>query len=447
MDPAASSVPSASSAPERGLGGFLFLWFGQLVSSAGSQMTRFALILWAYEQTGQATSLALLGFSLFAPVLLLSPFAGALVDRFDRRRLLLGSSLLSAGFSLSLLVLAASGLMRVWHLYIAGVVTGAVQAVAFPAFSAAITLLVPPRQYGRASGMWGLAQSLAAILAPPLAALLLPRIGLSGVLILDIGSFGVAIATLWAVRIPSPAPAPSGGTGSARDRYTESLLAGFRYFAERRGARSLQLFFFFANLLGALSPILLAPAVLARSGGDQLALGLVQSAFGLGGVTGGVLLAVWGGPRRKVPAILAAVFLSTGVGQFALGLGQRPWTWAAAAFCIALFLPVINGLSLAIWQARIPAELQGRAFAAARLIAQLPLVCVFLLAGPLADRVFEPALEPGGALSARLGWLVGQGDGAGMGLMFLLSGGLGALVALTGFLTPAVRDAEEHWDG
>jgi hypothetical protein len=170
----------------------------------------------------------------------------------------------------------------------------------------------------------------------------------------------------------------------------------------------------------------------------------VQSALGVGGVVGGLILSLWGGPRRRVHGVLLGMAGGSLLGEVMMGLGRSLPVWALAAFVTAFFLPFINGSNQAIWQAKVPPDVQGRVFAVRRLIAQLAAPLSMLLAGPLADYLFEPAMAPGGALAPVLGDLLGVGPGAGMRLMFVISGVLGASVALLGYLFPAIREAEDR---
>jgi MFS family permease len=168
----------------------------------------------------------------------------------------------------------------------------------------------------------------------------------------------------------------------------------------------------------------------------------VQSAIGIGGLAGGTVLGIWGGPKRRIHGILLGLTLVT-LGMLLLGLGQTAVFWVPAAFFTVFFVPIINGSSQAIWQSKVAPDVQGRVFAARGMIAQVGAPVSMLLAGFLADQVFEPFMVPGGAGPSLFGWLVGSGPGAGMSLMFVIAGALGMLVGLGGYLFPAVRNVED----
>lgn len=431
-----------------GMRAFIVIWAGQLMSLLGTSMTQFALTIWAWEfvtrirPTGDpATAMALVGFFNFAPQVLLSPVAGALVDRWNRKLVMMLSDLAAGLATIAVFLLYAAGSLELWHLYLAGAFTGAFQSFQFPAYSAAISTMVPKTQYTRANALMGLAESASGIAAPPLAAALLAIIGIGGVLLIDIISFLAAIGALLFVFIPQPPPSAEGA--AARGGLRQEITFGFHYIFRRPSLLGLQLVFLGGNLLGSFGFALLAPMILSRSGGSEAALGLVQAALGVGGVVGGLLLATWGGPKRRVHGVLGGHMLEALLGITLLGLGMNLGIWVLAAFFSSFFIPIINGANQSIWQSKVPPDIQGKVFAARRMIAQITGPVGFVLAGPLADRLFEPAMRPDGALAAALGPAFGTGPGSGMAVMFVLAGFLAALVGLSGYLVRAVRNAED----
>ena len=327
------------------------------------------------------------------------------------------------------------------HLYVLGAWSGAFSAFQFPAYSAAISTMLPPKQYARASGMLALADAISGIAAPVLAGLLLAVIGVAGIFVIDIVTFTVAIAALLAVAIPQPPPSAEGL--AARGTLRRDALYGFRFILMRPALLRLQLLFTAVNFTATFGMVVAAPMVLARTGSDQLALASVHSAMGAGGVLGGLLLSVWGGPRRRIHGVLVGMAAGGLLGTLPLGLAQSlPW-WMAAAFVNAATIPLLNGSNQAIWQSKVPPDVQGRVFAARRFIAQATAPLAMLLAGPVADRWLEPALAPGGALAATFGPWVGTGPGAGMGLMLVAAGLAAGAIGISGYLQPIVRRVED----
>jgi hypothetical protein len=171
-------------------------------------------------------------------------------------------------------------------------------------------------------------------------------------------------------------------------------------------------------------------------------LATVQSASAVGGVIGGAALTAWGGPRRKVDGVLLGMVSTSLFGTVVLGLGRSLPVWAVGGFLTMVFLPMLNGSNQAIWQSKVPPSLQGRVFSTRLIIAQVTAPIAMLASGPLADRVFGPAMLASGSLAPVLGWLTGTGSGAGISLMFVLFGLAGAVAGMAGYLIPSVRNVE-----
>lgn len=417
---------------------FVIIWAGQFLSRIGTAMTRFALLIWAYQQTGAATTVALLGFFGFLPYILLSPVAGVWVDRLDRRKVMLLADLGAGLVTAALLALYFKDALAIWHLYAAEILTAALDAFQGPAYSAATSTLLDKSQYARASGLRSLADDGARVLAPFLAGLLIGWIGVQGVMLIDVVTFFVAVGTLWVVTVPRVRQA----TEEAASFWRE-MRVGFDYIRRRPGLLGMTLHFTGVNFFAALTYFGVMPAmILARTGGDSLALGVVEGALGAAGVAGGLLVAVWGGPRRKIHGVLGATALSFLLGDFLFAVGRGVGVWVVAAVAAAAFIPIIIGSRQAIWQAKVAPEVQGRVFSVDSMVRLSLNPFGYLLAGFLADRLLEPAMLPGGALARLFGPLVGIGPGAGMAVMFLSTATLGCLMSLSGYLFPAIRNVE-----
>ncbi len=430
-----------------GMLGFTIVWAGQMLSLLGTNMTGFALAIWIYGVTAEsfrATAFSLVAFFSFAPLILVSPIAGAIVDRYDRKKIMMLADLAAGLPTVAVLLLFTTGNLQLWHLFVTGALSSSFQAFHFPAYSAAVTMMVHKENYGRASGMLATAQFASGIFAPVAGALVLAVAGLSAVLMIDITTFAVAVSMLLLVHIPRPSTTEAGrkGIGSI---WKESLY-GFRYIYERPSLLGLQLTFFCVNFIATFSNVVLSPMILSRVGdyqAGQIILGSVLSIGGIGGVVGSVVLSVWGGPRRRVRGILFGLVLESLLSTLLIGLGREFYVWAIASFLGLFLLPTINGCSQAIWQTKVAPDVQGRVFATRLLIAQISSPLAMLMAGPLADRVFEPGMKPGGGLSSIFGWLIGTGPGTGMALMFLITGIAGVLIGLGAYTVRAVRNAED----
>jgi MFS transporter, DHA3 family, macrolide efflux protein len=426
----------------QGLRTFLWVWFGSLISFFGTAMTRFALMIWAYQQTGSATTLALLGTANYVPYLLAGPLAGVFVDRHDRRLILLFSDLLAGLVTVSLLLLFLSGNLQIWQLYVAEGLTGLFEAFQVPAYYAAVSVLVPKEQLQRTNGMRALAANGSRVLAPLAAGAVLAWLGISVVMAIDIATFLFSVTVLAVVFIPRPQASQAGE--ASRGSLSFELRSGLAYIRQRPGLMGLLLVLFGMNVLASLTYFSILPAmILARSGRSEWALGIVQSVLGAGGMVGALLLSTWGGAKRRIDNVLAAGAISFLLGDLLFGLGQSVTVWAVAAFFSTVFIPFISGSAQAIWQLKVEQDLQGRVFALKDTLQQVMMPFGYAAGGLLADFVFEPALRPAGSLVQSLGRLVGTGPGAGMGVMFLFTCVIGTLVCLSGYLFPALRNVEK----
>lgn len=425
-----------------GMRGFTIVWIGQLVSLLASAMTGFAIPIWAYEKTESATALALAGFFFVAPMLAISPIAGALVDRHNRKLMMMLSDLAAGLATLVIFILYNQGRLEIWHIYITNAFQGLFHAFQWPAYSAAISTMLPKDQYGRANGMMSLVETAPGIFAPMIAAAAWGLIGLEGILLIDLMTFIFAILVLLMVHIPPPVSTIEGQ--KKQGNLLSEALYGLTYIFSRPSLLGLQLVFLSGNFFHGLAHSIWTPMILARTGSDPATLGLVNSLGAVGGFIGGLAMSAWGGPKRRVHGVLAGWVLSSLLGTVLMGLGRGMLVWATAAFLGSFIAPIINGSNQAIWQSKVPPDLQGRVFSIRRLIAWFISPLAMLLAGPLADRVLEPAMLSGGSLTHTFGSLVGAGPGAGMALLFIFCGFAAAGVGLAGYAYPNVRLAEDR---
>jgi DHA3 family macrolide efflux protein-like MFS transporter len=420
---------------------FVVIWFGQMFSLLGTSMTGFGLTVWAYELTGSATALALVGFFYVTPMLIVSPLAGALVDRSNRKFMMMISDLASGLATISILLLYSTGHLQIWHLYMANAFMGTFQTFQWPAFSAAITTMLPKEQYGRANGLMSLVETGPDILAPILAGALLGVIGLGGILAIDLVTLSIAILTLLSVHVPQPQVTQI-GLESRGSLWKESVF-GFSYILKRPSLLGLQIVFLLGNFFITIAYTLSAPMILARTGNNELALGTVNSIGAIGGVAGAAVLSAWGGPRRKVHGVLSGWGLTGLLGTALLGLGRGIPLWTTSQFFSSFTSPFLNGSNQAIWQSKVAPDVQGRVFSTRRLIAWLSMPLATLVAGPLADQVMEPAMLPGGSLAPLFGPIVGVGPGAGMSLIILFMGLIITVIGFSGYAVPTLRNVEK----
>lgn len=421
----------------QGMRVFLVVWAGQLISTIGSGLTVFALDVWIYQETGSITLFALNMLAYAMPSLLLSPIAGALADRWDRRLLMILSDTGAGLSTLVIAILAFTHHLEVWHIYLATIVNASCGTFQWPAYSAATTLLVPKNQLGRASGMLQIGEATSQLIAPAIAGGILVTVGLQGVILVDFVTFLIAILTLSLVRFPKPSVTAEGLAG--RGSIWQEAGYGWRYISVRPGLLGLLIIFAISNFVFGLMSPLIAPMILEISNAQVL--GLLSSLMGLGMLVGTLVMSAWGGPKSRIHGVLAGMAIQ---GIFIMIFGIRPWIplMGLAGFLAMFFNPIINGSSQALWQSKVAVDVQGRVFAVRRMIAWSVMPLAYVVAGPLADQVFNPLLVEGGALANHLGFIFGIGAGRGIGLFITVIGLLSIIVSLSGYLFPRIRLVE-----
>jgi DHA3 family macrolide efflux protein-like MFS transporter len=424
-----------------GMKAFTIVWFGQLISLTGSGMSFFAITLWAWEKTGLATALSLVGFFGLAPQVIFSPIAGALVDRWNRKTSMILSDL-GTGFGMFvILILVSYDSLEIWHLYVLAMISGIFQSFQWPAYSSAISVMIPKDQFTRSSAMISLAEWGSGIWAPIMAAALIGAIKLSGILIIDLTTMLLAVAALLIVTIPNPTRSLE-GSESQGTIWKESLF-GFKYILARPSLLGLQMVFFFGNFFAAFVGILSNPMILARTSNNATTLGSVQSISAIGGVVGSLILTAWGGFKTKrVRGVLLGWMLSGGF-FFFVGAGTGIIWWGVFFFLTSMVIPLVNSSNQAIWQSKVPPDLQGRVFSVRRIIAQIVNPLGLLIAGPLADNVFEPAFQsPNNDLTIFLSRWFSPGPGAGMAVLMSAAAFMIVLVSIYGISNSKVRNVE-----
>ncbi len=424
----------------KGMRTFIIVWAGQFVSIIGSGLTGFALGVWIYQETGSTTLFAINLLAYAVPSLVLSPIAGALVDRWDRRLLMILSDTGAGISTLMIAILAFTHHLEVWHIYLATAINSGCSTFQWPAYSAATTLLVPKDQLGRAAGMVQIGEAVSQLIAPAIAGAMLVATGLQGVILVDFITFLCAISTLAFVRFPKPAVTAEGEAG--RGSIWQEAGYGWRYITARPGLLGLLVVFALSNFLFGLMSPLFPPMILEIA--DARVLGVLSSLMGAGMLVGTLVMSAWGGPKRRVHGVLAGMAV---MGGFIMLFGIRPWIplMAVAGFGAMLMSPIVNASSQALWQSKVAVDVQGRVFAVRRMIAWSVMPLAYVLAGPLADNVFNPLLVEGGALADSLiGLIFGVGAGRGIGLLIAVIGLLSIVVSLSGYLYPRTRLVEDE---
>ena len=415
---------------------FSIIWFGQLISALGSGLSGFALGVWIYERTGSATMFALVVLSFEVPGVFFSPVAGALVDRWNRRVILILCDMAAAIMMLGILLLELNNSLEVWHLLIVAFLSAIAGSFQWPAFSAATTMLVPKEHLGRAGGMTQIGEAISLLLSPALAGVLFLNIGLSGIFLIDLITFLFAVGALLLISIPEPVREHlPGGRPSLR----KEIRFGWDYIMQRRGLLLLLLYIATINLGFGLTNPLFTPMMLEMSGPQGA--GLAFSILGLGSLAGTVIMSIWGGPKRRAYGVLGSGILA-GMAYFFLGSTPLLWMVAVSGFFFNLFIPIMLASSQALWQTKTAPDVQGRVFSVRRLIAQFTAPLGTLIAGPLVDQWLQPAMEPGGALSGSLGGLIGVGGGRGAAAVFVFVGAFVFLASIAFLGSPRLRNVD-----
>ena len=434
MGPLAPSRNPAP-APPAGMRPFLVVWAGQLVSVSGTALTGFGLQVWVYLETGSVTRLALVSLAYALPAVLLSPLAGVVVDRVDRRLAMLGADVLAGASTLAIALLYFTGSLELWHIYLLSGLGAVGNAFQVPAWMAAMSLLVPRKHLGRANGLVMTSEAVSIVVAPAAAGALLATVGLGAVLLADVATFGVGIVTLALVRFPRPEPAAAGPVPSV----LHDIGEGWRYLRERTGLLWLLFLYAGVNFVLSFTNVLLIPLIVSFA--TEAEAGAVLSAAGIGMLAGSLTVSAWGGPKRRIAAIMGGIALG---GLFVVVSGLRPSlpVVTAGAVLLMLVVPVVNTASQVVWQLKVPPAMQGRVFSLRRMVAQAAAPLAIILAGPLADGVFEPLMTGEGPFARAVGAVIGTGPGRGIAFMFVLSGLGSAVLAAAGWLHPRVRHLE-----
>ncbi|MDF2985548.1 MAG: major facilitator superfamily 1 [Eubacterium sp.] len=422
-----------------GMKSFIILWAGESVSALGSALTKFALILWAYQQQGTASSVAFLSVFTYLPSILLCFAAGTLADRWDKKKILILSNLVAAIGTLSIFILFGTGCLRVWHLYIINFTLSFMAAFQNPAANVAVSMLAPKEKYVQASGMQAFTGSLVTIASPALGSALLALWGLNIIFLVDLFSFGIALFTLFFIHIPSIPIDES----KKQESFLKSCLEGLYFLKKRRAILHLILFFSFINLLAYLTGFGILPAmILARSGNNQSVLGLVSSFIGIGTLVGSIIVTMTKPPNRKTRVIFLSLAVSFILANVLWAVGQNPFIWVLAAFSGNLPLPFITANMTTIMRTKVPAEMQGRVFSTRDTLQFFTIPIGLYLSGILSDKVFEPFMQNVSALQSFLSLLVGTGKGSGMAVMFLITGTVGFFASLLALKNPVYKELD-----
>lgn len=402
---------------------FLILWSTQSISQLGSSITGFALTLWLYEATGSSLSTAVLAICSYAPYVLMSIFAGALTDRFDKKKTMLGCDVFAAICTMIVFVLFRTNSLMVWHLYVLNAISGLMNTVQQPASEVAMTLIMPEKYYQKTSGLRSLSSSLISILNPLIATSLYSFLGLNGVIAVDIASFMIAsIALLFFIKIPE-------NKSDKREKVLVLAKEGLMFLRENPLIMALILFMSGVNLTASAFDATLLGYVLPNPKGGSSVLGLVTACSGVAMIIGSLIVSVLPKPRNRVKIIYLTMLFSLGTENFLLAFSREPALWCIGQIIGWILVPVMSANLDVILRTSIPVQLQGRVYACRNTLQFFTIPIGLFFGGFMVDHVCEPLMRVYGDLSI-LKTLFGTGKGSGAALMMLLLGVSGSLICI-----------------
>ncbi len=404
---------------------FLLLWITQAFSGLGSGMTSYALVIWSYTQKGSALATSMLMICSYAPYVLLSIFAGALSDKWNKKATMLICDTVAALTTVAMLALLHFDALEIWHLYVINAVNGLMNTVQQPASEVAVTRILPEKYYQKVGGLRYFSNSVNTILKPIIATAILGIAGMGAIVAFDLLSFGVAFAVLaFAVKIPG-----SSEDSQKQDKLLTSVKEGIGYLTKERGIFDLILFLASINLVASIYEAAFPAMLLSRDGGSEQALGLVNAVIGVTTLLGSILASFAKTPKSRVRVICNCLLFSMSFENFILAFGRTPFIWCIGGFLGWIAIPLMSTNLEAIMRLHIPVRMQGRVYSVRNSLQFFTIPIGYFLGGFLVDKVFEPvmALQKDGSILVRL---FGSGKGSGAALLFFVIAFAGILVCL-----------------
>lgn len=413
---------------------------GQTVSQLGSSMTSFSVIIWAYTQKGEVIASSLLAVCSTVPYLIVSLLGGAVVDKTNKKMIMLVCDSIAAVGSFVILIYFWADNLQLWVLYIINIVNGFMNAFQGPASQVGISLLIDKEDYVRVGGLQSVLGAVIGMLNPILAAAFLSMGGLGLVLAIDLSTFLFAFITLLLfVSIPEMVSCEE--TASLRT-IKKDMLEGIHFLKTQKAILLLLVSYSVLELLGAISfDSMYSPLLLARTGNDEMTVGIVSGFMAAGCVAASLLLTRKEQPKNKVPIMFWGSFICL-FGIMLFGMGRNIYWWCIVAFCGCFGSPIHTTLQTAILREKVPLNMQGRMFSIQGMVTQILAPVGYLLGAVLADYVFEPLMKSNGSLQNIFGVIVGRGAGAGMGLIFVMAGLTGVVILTVLYRNRIIRELE-----
>lgn len=392
---------------------FIILWLSQSFSSLGSGMTNYALVIWSYQQYDSALKTALIAICSYAPYVMMSIFAGALSDRWNKKITMLLCDTFAACCTICILVLLQADKLEIWHIYCLNALNGLMNTIQQPSADVAISLLTPKKYYQKISGMKAFSNSLTSVLTPIIATTILSFLGMNAVIMFDLFSFGIAFLCLTLfIKIPEI---------KYKDETKETLIqsskASLKYLKENRGILDLILFLAAINLIASMYNAAFPAMILSRSNGGEFALGIVNAAVGISSLVGSIFVSILPSPKSRVKVICNTLLFSMSTENFFLAFGRTVPLWTIGVVLGWFFIPMMGANMDVLFRNHIPIEMQGRVFSARNTLQFFTIPIGYLLGGFLVDSVFEPFMKSNS--SVFLTMLFGEEKGSGAAFLFL----------------------------
>lgn len=402
---------------------FLILWFTQLLSGLGSAMTAFALVIWSYSFEGSALKTALLMVCSYTPYVIFSVFAGAISDKWNKKKILLASDTLSAVTTVFVLILIRSGQLRLYHLYIINAVSGLMNTIQQPASEVVTTLILPEKHYQRVGSLRYLSSSVSSILTPILATAVMGLFGMEWVIAFDLFTFAIAfLALLFFIHVPEIKHPEE-----ERESFFESAKTGLDYLKREKGIFALMLFLAGINFVASMYNAAFPAMVLSMA--TETEMGVVNAVTGVSTLIGSIMASLMKAPKSRIKAIWLCLMASMCTENLILAVGRNVYVWCIGAFLGWILIPLMNSNLDAVFRLRIPKDIQGRVFAARNSFQFFTIPLGYLLGGALVDQVFEPFMAAFGKAPV-LSALFQTGKGSGAKLFFFVLWLMGICVCL-----------------
>ncbi|UZN02613.1 MFS transporter [Cellulomonas sp. S1-8] len=430
---------------ERGFRAFLLIWMAQMIARIGNGLTAFGLGVHVYQETRSSTAVAVVTLAAFLPGLLLTPFAGVLADRFDRRLLMILGDTLSAVGLVLLLIAMSTGYGSVPVICACVALSSVFTSVMDPAYRATVSDLLTPEQYARAGGMVQLAGASQFLVSPAIAGVIMVASDIQTVIAIDLATMVVTVGVMLLVwrTVPGRGRASSHDDGvTTPTGFWEDFRFGVAFLARHRAVTAMMLLVTLVTFCMGFLQTLLTPMVLDLA--DEEALGVVRSVAAVGMIVASIAISVLGmGTRHR--ASMASALAVGGVVVAGMGTTQNVLLIGGFAFIFFMTLPVLNTSVEVLVRSAIPNATQGRVWGLVGLISQLGYIAAYAVSGLLADYVFNPLLVPEGALAPTLGRVVGVGESRGIGLMFVIVGLLLVVMAVVIYRVKSIRTIESDF--